>query len=158
MNIIKKNSGHKIAMVSHARACQNKNNYEDENLPKDKATLVFFLMRKWLEIGNKNAWIRESMDPPFNVESFCPCLSREDLQEKFEHGNWCLGQAFYYLKDGKGYCFINQINGGDEWLVIRNCIQFESVTMAAVIRDGKFEDFLDRIEKATDSQLARLEY
>ena len=67
---------------------------------------------RWLEIGLRNPWIREACDPPFTRKSFHRCATREELRERIWHGNWCLGQAFY-LGD---LCFIQQVDGGDEWL------------------------------------------
>jgi len=37
------------------------------------------------------------------------------LKAFFKHGNWCLGNAVIY----RNLCFIQQDNGGDEWLTIK---------------------------------------
>jgi hypothetical protein len=52
-------------------------------------------------------------------------------------------------------CFINQKNAGDEWLTIRDDVDFESIT-ANAFQYEKFRDFLECIFKATEEQL--LEY
>ena len=108
----------------------------------------------WLDIGQRNSWISQAWDPPFIRSSFSRCESVEELKEKLERGNWCLGQAFYY----ENICLINQINGGDEWRVIRDGIAFESITARAIIRDGEFDKFVTDVLKATPEQLRRLEY
>ena len=108
----------------------------------------------WLAIGWENPWIRESWDPPFDKESFCECTSIEELKERLDHGNWCLGQAFTY----RSLCFINQINGGDEWLTIKEDVAFESITFRLIIKRGEFEKLIGRLLEATLEQCIRLEY
>src|SRR6202042_1564420 len=70
------------------------------------------LVLEWLKLGKQYPWIKEAEDPPFNTQSFQECQTDKELLEKFEHGNWSLGQAFYV----GNLCFINQVDGGDEWL------------------------------------------
>ena len=82
-------------------------------------------MKAWLDIGNKNLWVREAGDPPFNELSFKICRDVHDLTDRILQGNWGLGSAFV-LDD---ICFINQVNGGDEWLTIKGKTKFESITM-----------------------------
>lgn len=111
----------------------------------------------WLEIGKQNQWISNASDPPFDENSFYECKIIDELIDNFRHGNWCLGQAFYY----KDLCFINQVNGGDEWLTIRRDIPFDSISCGYIIEhDGEeeFRKLIDRIMKATDEQLRNLEY
>lgn len=111
----------------------------------------------WLGFGARNPWIRDARDPPFNEDSFMEVSSREGLFRKLEHGNWCLGNAFY-LGD---ICFIQQVDGGDEWLTMRRDVCFESASLQYMLR-SKGKDYLnawlDRVESATDDQLRRLEY
>ena len=116
--------------------------------PQDK------LIDVWLELGRRNPWIRVAADPPFTAKSFAECKSIEELEERFAYANWCLGQA-YYLGD---LCFIQQDNGGDEWLVIRGNLPFESISASRMVRTGSFRDFVARVWAATDDQLRELEY
>lgn len=112
---------------------------------------------KWLEIAKKNMWICEAYDPPCTKGSFSECKTVDYLISRFKHGNWCLGQAFYY----KNICFINQVDGGDEWLTIREGIDFESFSCGYIIEhdgEGKMKEYIDRILKATDEQLESLDY
>ena len=114
-------------------------------------------VRKWLEVGNSNIWIRKATDPPFDERSFYECSDIEELKAKLAHGNWSLGQAFY-LED---ICFIQQVNGGDEWLVIRGDLPFESITYSAYLKHlgpEALDQFIERVTRATDRQLRRLEY
>ncbi|TFF93366.1 MAG: hypothetical protein EU543_03800 [Promethearchaeota archaeon] len=65
--------------------------------------------------------------------------------------------AIYY----KNICFINQIHAGDEWLVIRDNIAFESLTALAVLKDkGEqgIRNFIEDVLVATREQLKALEY
>jgi len=121
------------------------------------------MIKEWIDIGNRNPWIKEHnndpycltyRDPVFDENMFTECKSIEELKERFIHGNWCIGQAFYY----KNICFINQVNGGDEWLVIRDDIPFESFNCCNIIDAGEFDDYIIRIERASPEQLKSLEY
>src|SRR5947207_1962501 len=69
----------------------------------------------WLALGLGNRWIRWAWDPPFTRRSFTRCSDAAELKARLEHGNWCLGSAFY-LGD---LCFIEQAGGAGEWLVIK---------------------------------------
>jgi hypothetical protein len=64
-----------------------------------------------------------------------------------------LGQPFYF----QNLCFINQINAGDEWLVIRDGIAFESLTAGAMGYE-EFRDWIECVFTATEEELRRLEY
>lgn len=109
---------------------------------------------RWIQIGLRNPWIAQAYDPPFTKTSFYECTTPEELKEKFEHGNWCLGTAFHY----RDVCFINQIDGGDEWLTIRHDMAFDSISWMLVIRNGEFHNLLNRLLRATPEQCRRLEY
>lgn len=115
------------------------------------------LIQTWVEIGNKNPWISQAWDPPFDKSMFYECKTIDELIDKLEWGNWCLGSAFYY----KNLCFINQINGGDEWLVIKDDIPFDSMSCRLIIKDhGReyFRQLIERMLSATREQLVNLEY
>ena len=58
----------------------------------------------------------------------------------------------------KNACFINQVNGGDEWLVIRDDIAFESFTMRRFSQDGILEKYIERFLKASKEELESLNY
>lgn len=65
----------------------------------------------WLSIGRTNPSIPPAYDPPFTELSFEICADVRHLADRILQGNGCLGQALA-LDD---MCFINQIDGGDEW-------------------------------------------
>lgn len=114
-------------------------------------------LSKWLDLGKKNPWIREANDPPFNSQSFHECKDDAELLDKFACGNWCLGQAFYV----GDLCFINQIDGGDEWLTIKKDVPFESISFRLIIqRDGReaAQAIIDRIREATIERCRSLDY
>ena len=112
------------------------------------------LLTKWVEIGNQNWWIRESVDPTFTKKSIHFCGSDKDLEKHLADGNWCLGQGFAI----DNICFINQVNGGDEWLTIKDDYSFESMTMERIIKAGEFKSLLARIRIATKEQCKNLDY
>ena len=111
------------------------------------------LLDRWLEIGRRNSWIRLVHDPPFSEKSFHCCRDKDELKDKLQQ-TWCLGQAFYL----GNLCFINQDEGGGEWLVIRGELPFETVSHWAFLDEGFFEDWLIRVLVATDEQLRSLDY
>jgi hypothetical protein len=108
----------------------------------------------WLVLGEANRWVRRACDPHFTRSSFTRCADAAELIARLAHGNWCLGQAFY-LGD---LCFIEQVGGGDEWLVIKQNVAFESASCAHMIATGTFDAFLARIAAATLEACAALTY
>ena len=112
---------------------------------------------KWLELGRANWWISRAVDPPFNESSFWECASLDELLLRFEHGGWALGAAFY-LDD---LCFIQQVDGGDEWLTIKQGLAFESISFGGIIRrDGRAaaQQLIEDLQRATLAQCKALEY
>ena len=111
----------------------------------------------WLNLGMANRWIRKAVDPPFTETSFAECHTVDELLDRFEHGNWALGVAFY-LGD---LCFIQQVGGGDEWLTIKQDLAFESISFGGIIRrDGRpvAQQLIEDLQRATLAQCKALEY
>lgn len=113
-------------------------------------------LAKWYEIGINNHWIAGAWDPQFTIGSFSECKTLEYLITKLQGGGWCLGQAFYY----KNLCFIQQVNGGDEWMVIKEDKDFESYSCGAVLRRDKFKFIKDiyRYLNTPTSQIQTWDY
>jgi len=114
----------------------------------------FQYVEKWLEIGNKNPGIKKAWDPAFTRKSFCFCYNLEELKRNFIHGNWILGQAFCF----DSLCFIQQVNGGDEWLTIKEDVAFESMTMHLIIKSGEFEKLINDLLTASLEDCRNLNY
>jgi hypothetical protein len=76
------------------------------------------------------------------------------MRRKLQECRWTVGQGFYY----ENLCFINQIEGGDEWLAIRNDLSFESFSFEGYLQSGTFDHLIERLLAATDDQLKRLAY
>jgi len=113
------------------------------------------LINKWLELGNRNRWIQFAVDPPFTDRSFTECQDVKALWDRLDHGNWCLGEAFYL----GNICFINQIPGGFEWLVLRDDIPFENITFNSERTNLKWLDrFITNVKNATEQQLRECKY
>jgi len=111
----------------------------------------------WVKLGKKNPWIRPANDPPFNTQSFCECKDETELLDKLAHGNWCLGQAFY-LGD---LCFVQQVDGGDEWLTIKQDVPFESISFGWIIKDegrAAAQALLERLRAASVNRCRELDY
>lgn len=114
---------------------------------------------RWLEIGRANLWIRRASDPAFDRNSFTEYRSVTGLHATLIGRNWALGTACCFWYGDHAFCFINQMEGGDEWLVCRDGISFESCTGHACW--PTVEDLcttLARWARATDQQLKKLEY
>lgn len=120
------------------------------------------LLKQWLQIGRENPWIRHADDPPFTSASFYGCQSIDELEERLSFTNWSLGTAFYY----RNLCFINQVDGGDEWLTIKafregsklDSLAFESITFERYIEEGRFKDLIERLLRASKEDCRRLTY
>lgn len=112
------------------------------------------LKAEWLAIGRENPWIREAYDPPFRLESFYPCYTVDELEHELTRLSWSVGTAFSY----RDLCFIQQVEGGDEWLTIRHGIAFESISARPLIEHGTFRDHVRRFLAATKEQCRDLEY
>ena len=120
-------------------------------------------VERWLSIAQQNAFIRQrgsrdendicAFEPALTQEDFFQCGSIVELYNYLTQGNWMLGQPFYF----RNLCFINQINAGDEWLVIRDGLAFESLT-AGAMRYEEFKDWIECVFKATEGDLRRLDY
>jgi hypothetical protein len=114
-------------------------------------------MSKWLDIGKKNEWIQEAYDPPFNTKSFHECKDYAELIDKFAHGNWSLGLAFHF----GDLCFIQKIDGGGEWLTIKQDRPFESISFDRIIERAGRETarkIIDRIRAVTIENCRSLDY
>ena len=118
------------------------------------------ILKTWEEIGNRNAWVMRAWDPPFNAKSIKMLDTMEELVGWIMRGNWCLGAAFAW----KDICFINQVDGYGEWLVIKGKTSFESFTTresgekyAGMTAEELLEAIKD-IDTATEEECAKLEY
>jgi hypothetical protein len=112
------------------------------------------LLQTWESIGLANPWIRNAWDPSFSKSTLCYCSTLDVLKTNLAYRNWCLGQGFYY----KNLCFINQVNGGDEWLTIKDDYAFESITFARIINNNKFDILINRLLVAPKDQCIKLKY
>jgi len=111
----------------------------------------------WLTIGRQNRWVRMACDPVFDETSFYPCADIAELMEKFRQGNWSLGSAFT-LGD---LCFIQQDDGGDEWLTIKQDVAFESMSCGWMIKhrgEAYFIAIVEAIQRASKEDCKKLRY
>lgn len=120
------------------------------------------------KIGMKNYWCSGTAarsdgdyiveEDRLNKNSFKIYENLEEIKETLSRDNWCLGTSCIY----NDLCFMNQVDGGGEWLTIKRfgdeAIAFESMSMAAIIKDGKFEETIRRLATATKEQCQTLTY
>lgn len=100
-----------------------------------------------------NAWLNDNdfdlSDYPFD---FIKCQRKLDLMNYMSHGNWALRQGFVY----KDIAFVQQINGGDEYLTFIkkndwNWIAFDSVSVEKTIEKNQFYSyFKDIYDRGSD--------
>jgi hypothetical protein len=112
------------------------------------------LREAWYALGLANPWIKEADDPAFTRSSFTGCFSVDELQERIVASTWAIGTAFYY----RNLCFIQQVDGGDEWLTIRHGLAFESISLLPFIERDELASLVQRLLAASKEQCRRLEY
>ncbi len=123
--------------------------------PLDQDDEEVFL--KALQIGRDNFWISRASDPSFTRKSFMKVRSIAALEAVFSNGNWSLGTGFIY----RDLAFINQVDGGDEWLVIRkDAGEFESWSAGSALKQdpAAVEEFVLDVLAASAAQLKSLDY
>ena len=107
----------------------------------------------WHKLAMKNPWIIEAWDPPLHITEQCIKNTIEELFDHFQRGNWCLADCVIY----DDICFINQIDGGSEYLVIKRDCAFESLSANRLPLD-ELTDFISDVKQATNEQLKNLTY
>lgn len=129
-------------------------------------------------IGMENPWAsgRVAMsdgnfiveDDRLNKKNWAIINSLQRLYAFFEHGNWCLGTGVIH----KNLAFIQQDDGGDEWLTMKQwpdgeMFSFESVSFRGMILDWRntrksgiteFGKYIRRLSKATKEGARKLSY
>ena len=91
-----------------------------------------------------------------NKDSIIVVDKPKELKEVLGRGNHCLGYSIMY----KTICFINQVKGKSEFLVIKkgengDVFSFESWNTDPMLEFNRFDYALRRILKTEDSKLKR---
>ncbi|MEX3713469.1 hypothetical protein ABFV99_13790 [Cytobacillus horneckiae] len=107
----------------------------------------------------ENIWLKRGGvdfedDPMMELEygyNLSTCQSIEELEVKMKQGNWAIRQAFAYDR----LLFVNQVNGGDEWLTCYKhengkIEDFESITFKGFIEAGRFEALINKLLQGPD--------
>jgi hypothetical protein len=116
--------------------------------------------KKCYEIGMQNGWCSGKYaiadgdyiveEDRLNKDSVCVIDTVRELIKFFKEGNWCLGQAVIH----KNLCFIQQVNGGDEWLTMKEFSDgivrsFESISFGRMIEDkDNLYEFIEDLKGA----------
>ena len=111
----------------------------------------------WLALGRNNLWIRNACDPEFNERSFYHCQDMAELISKLRQMNWSLGSAFTL----GNLCFIQQVDGGDEWLTIKEDVPFESMSCGWMIKhrgEAYMIGIIEAIQRASKDDCRMLRY
>jgi hypothetical protein len=85
----------------------------------------------WIKLGKTSPHIRLASDPPFNTRSFHECKDDGELLDKLAQDTWPAGQVLY--RDD--LCFIQEVDGGDEWLAIKQDKPIRTVLFGWIIKD-----------------------
>lgn len=125
------------------------------------------LKEHWLQVAQSNPWISQrgsgnseddcAFERALELRDFLECTDLDELIYTIKRGNWILGEAFYVKYKHDYYCFINQVNGGDEWLTFKNETKFESMTFEYMPNDT-IKEYFERWSTATNEQLKACEY
>lgn len=95
----------------------------------------------------ENTWLSDEefnlSDYPFD---FIRCQRKLDLMNYMSQGNWALRQGFVY----KDLAFVQQVNGGDEYLTLikkndEKWIAFDSVSVEKSIEKNEFYSYFEKI-------------
>lgn len=111
----------------------------------------------WLKRGGVDFQDDPYMELDYDYSLFT-CVSLEELEAKLKQGNWAIRQAFAYER----LLFVNQVNGGDEWMTCYKhedgrIEDFESITFRGFFKDGKFESLVSRLLEGPDKYWKREE-
>lgn len=114
-----------------------------------------------------NPWLKTfggsfAEDPFMELDyrfSFETVGSLSELKQLLARGNYAIRQGFVY----QNLAFVNQVNGGDEWHVLKEfedgeILGFESISFKLVIERGGFEELIERLLRATKEQCRTLSY
>lgn len=108
----------------------------------------------WLRRGLQNYKLKRARLPQFTAMNFITCADVDRLKRYLTEAEWGLGQAFYV----GDICLISVQEGGDRWLVMRRDVAFETICSHYFVASNTFDDFWQRISRATDEQLINLAY
>lgn len=116
--------------------------YKSIVVNKELGMLDTTWLQTWYKLALQNPWISQAYDPQFKITNFFECKTLDFLMKKLSGGGWAVGAAFFY----KNLAFINQVDGGDEWLIIKEDVPFESYSCGSVINRDK-RKFVEDIYK-----------
>jgi hypothetical protein len=137
----------------------------ESDYPKGVEDLGVFNEQELIRKCQENAWVKHFgvvfREDPFMETDYSYNFMRyetlDELRRFFKWGNWAIRCGAVY----ENLCFVQQVNGGDEWWVIKKfmdgeLIGFESISFSHIISDPKpymtFEAMVDRLLKVTKEQ------
>jgi hypothetical protein len=125
-----------------------------------KPVCLFDRQRAVSEIAMENQWLNNTTDYPLLAYpfEFMEPASIEGMKMIFSTQNWAIRQGIVF----RNLCFINQIDGGDEWLTIKQFedgtqLAFESIIFCEIANDDdavgiNFEALIESLLKADYEQ------
>jgi hypothetical protein len=137
----------------------------ESDYPKGVEDLGVFNKQELIRKCQENAWVKHwgvvFREDPFMESDYSYSFRRyetlDELRMFFKWGYWAIRCGAVY----ENLCFVQQVNGGDEWWVIKKftdgeLIGFESISFSHIISDPKpyitFEAMVDHLLKATKEQ------
>ena len=104
-------------------------------------------------VCDKNPWLGNYLEyPDYDYGyTFEELANMETLMDRMEHGNWSIRTGFIY----ESLAFVQQVNGGDEWLTLRKTApgeweSFESISMEHILRSRGEDDFAEYVGKLAE--------
>lgn len=128
-------------------------------LPEMEKTLIEKSQQNaWLKFGGVDFLDGFLTEGDYKFE-FIEFDNLPELEEFFNRGNWAIRSGVVYGP----LCFINQVNGGDEWWTLKlfeggRLLAFESISFKAVIKEGKFISYMERLLSANYEDCKNLNY
>lgn len=107
----------------------------------------------WLKIGGYDFQDDPLMELDYDY-GLHTCQTIEELEKKFEQGNWSIRSAFAYDR----LLFVNQVNGGDEWWTCYKHTDgrieaFESITFRGMVGCGDtFKNYIEELLKQKERE------
>jgi len=137
----------------------------ESDYPKGVEDLGVFNKPELIRKCQENTWLKRwgvafREDPFMETDygyNFMRYETIDELRKFFKHGNWAIRCGAVH----ENLCFVQQVNGGDEWWVIKKfpygeLIGFESISFSHIISNPKpamtFEAMVDHLLKATEER------
>lgn len=126
---------------------------------ENEATIFDRDCRQIILTCNKNPWLRNFAEYPLEdyPYTFEQITSAEDLRTVMYHGNMAIRTGYLY----EDLAFVQQVNGGDEWLTFKKedgvYKSFENISFRGILLPGGDEAFYTCLDRLLTNSIAQYE-